>query len=238
MQRTILAFALALAGLSACQGQAPDAPAKSAVATEASQSPIPDSPASRATGPQSTPASMPNQSDDREPQLETATLGAGCYWCVEAVLQQVDGVKEVVSGFMGGDSDEATYEQVCRGNTGHAEVVQVTFDPKVLPYEELLDWFWRLHDPTTLNRQGADVGTQYRSVIFYHSPEQRRIAEASRQAADASGHFAQPIVTEISPAGKLITGPDKHQDYYRQNRRQGYCQMVIAPKLRKLGLEE
>ena len=173
---------------------------------------------------------------DPSPSTEVATLGAGCYWCVEAVLEQVEGVQEVVSGFMGGQSDQVTYEEVCTGRTGHAEVVQVRFDPSKIGYAELLDWFWRLHDPTTLNRQGADRGTQYRSAIFYHSAEQQRVAEKSKREAGAS--FRDAIVTEITPASKLITAPSKHQDYYRQNRQQGYCQMVIAPKLRKLGLAE
>ncbi|PCI63918.1 MAG: peptide-methionine (S)-S-oxide reductase [Gammaproteobacteria bacterium] len=171
-------------------------------------------------------------------QLQTATFGAGCYWCVEAVFEQLDGVTDVTSGFMGGADDEATYRQVCSGTTGHAEVVQLTFDPKVLPYAELLDWFWRLHDPTTLNRQGADVGTQYRSVIFFHSPEQERIARLSKDTLGERAEFEDPVVTEISAASKLIGGPDDHQDYYQANKTGRYCQMVIAPKLRKLGLKD
>ncbi|MCB9916027.1 MAG: peptide-methionine (S)-S-oxide reductase MsrA [Planctomycetes bacterium] len=169
--------------------------------------------------------------------METATLAAGCFWCVEAVLQQVDGVQAVVSGFMGGRTAHPTYEDICRGDTNHAEVVQVEFDPDVLPYAELLEWFWRLHDPTTLNRQGADVGTQYRSAIFVHSPEQRAEAERSKAAADASGRFARPIVTEITDAGPFTAADLKHQDYYRRNREQAYCAIVIAPKLDKLGLD-
>jgi peptide-methionine (S)-S-oxide reductase len=168
---------------------------------------------------------------------ETATLGAGCFWCVEAVLEQIDGVKSVVSGYMGGHVERPTYPDVCTGETGHAEVTQVTFDPEVLPYEHLLEWFWRLHDPTTLNRQGADVGTQYRSAIFVHSDEQRATAEASRAKAGASGDFADPIVTEITPAGPFWPAEDYHREYYRLNRSQPYCRMVIAPKLAKLGLE-
>ncbi len=175
---------------------------------------------------------VPSKSD----ALEVATLGAGCYWCVEAVLQQVEGVREVSSGFMGGKVANPSYRDVCNGDTGHAEVVQVTFDPRVLPYEELLSWFWRLHDPTTLNRQGADEGTQYRSVIFYHSEAQRLAAEASKRAAQPD--FRDLIVTEIAPAGPYYRAKDDHQDYYRQNREQGYCRMVIAPKLKKLGLEQ
>ena len=167
---------------------------------------------------------------------ETATFGAGCYWCVEAVLEQLDGVLDVTSGFMGGEAENPSYADVCTGSTGHAEVVQVTFDPSVLAYDALLSWFWRLHDPTTLNRQGADAGTQYRSAIFYHSEEQRRTAEASRQAAAAD--FADPIVTEIAAADTYYEAQTDHQDYYRKNKEQGYCRVVIAPKLDKLGLEE
>lgn len=181
---------------------------------------------------------MTSDSEPKEPTSEIATLGAGCYWCVEAVLEQLDGVTDVTSGFMGGKDDNVTYKQVCSGTTGHAEVVQVTFDPAVIPYDEVLDWFWRLHDPTTLNRQGADVGTQYRSVIFFHSEEQARIARKSRDTLGERGSHTDPVVTEISPASLLITAPGEHQDYYRANSSGGYCRSVIAPKLRKLGLEE
>jgi peptide-methionine (S)-S-oxide reductase len=166
---------------------------------------------------------------------ETATLGAGCYWCIEAALRQVDGVISVTSGFMGGQVENPTYEQVCQGNTGHAEVVQVVFRPEKLSYRELLDWFWKLHDPTTLNRQGNDVGTQYRSVIFYHHESQRTEALASMSAA--SKDFSKPIVTEISPAGTFYPAPAEHQDYHSRNRSKNpYCTYVISPKLRKLGL--
>jgi peptide-methionine (S)-S-oxide reductase len=174
-----------------------------------------------------------------EPEtIEVATLGAGCFWCVEAVLEQVEGVLDVRSGYMGGAAEQPTYEQVCTGATGHAEVVQVRFDPSRLSYEELLGWFWRLHDPTTRDRQGNDVGPQYRSVIFVHSPEQRATAEASRSAADASGAFSGPIVTEITEAGAFFEAEGYHQDYYRLNKGQPYCQVVIAPKLGKLGLQD
>lgn len=169
-------------------------------------------------------------------QTEVATLGAGCYWCIEAVLEQLDGVKAVESGFMGGHVDNPSYEAVCRGTTGHAEVVKVTFDPAVLPYDELLDWFWRLHDPTTLNRQGADVGTQYRSAIFTHSDAQLDAAERSKDLAQPN--FDDPIVTEITPASTFYPAPDYHQEYYVNNKRAGYCRAVIAPKLKKLGLED
>ena len=169
-------------------------------------------------------------------QTKTATFGAGCFWCVEAVLQQVDGVLGVRSGYMGGHVERPTYEQVCTGRTGHAEVVQVTFDPARVSYEQLLAWFWRLHDPTTKDRQGNDVGPQYRSVIFTHDDEQQRAAEAAKRAQDAAGTFARPIVTEIVPAGTFWPAEDVHDDYYRQNREQPYCRAVIRPKLDKLGL--
>ena len=169
---------------------------------------------------------------------EVTTLAAGCFWCIEAVLEQIDGVLEVRSGYMGGDIDEPTYEQICTGRTGHAEVVQVTFDSNRLPYEHLLEWFWQLHDPTTLNRQGADVGTQYRSAIFHHSEDQRVAAEKSKAARDASGKHDDPVVTEITPLTTFWPAESYHQDYYRQNRGQSYCRVVIAPKLEKLGLEK
>ena len=167
----------------------------------------------------------------------TATFGAGCYWCVEAVLVQVPGVLSMSSGFMGGHVDNPTYEAVCAGTTGHAEVLQVEFDPSVISYRELLGWFWKLHDPTTLNFQGADVGTQYRSAIYFHDAEQEADAIESRKLADASGVFENPIVTEITAASTFYRAKEDHQDYYRQNKNQGYCRMVIQPKLEKLGLE-
>ena len=170
-------------------------------------------------------------SPDSSPVLQTATLGAGCFWCIEAVLLQVDGVHGVVSGSMGGHVDNPTYEQVCTATTGHAEVVQVSFDPEVLAYEHLLAWFWKLHDPTTLDRQGSDVGSQYRSAIFVHDGEQRRIAEQSLQAAQKD--FADPIVTEVTDAETFWSGEGYHQDYYRLHNSQPYCRAVIAPTLDK-----
>ncbi|MFT5288374.1 MAG: peptide-methionine (S)-S-oxide reductase [Planctomycetota bacterium] len=167
--------------------------------------------------------------------LETITLGSGCFWCTEAVLEQIEGVRDVVSGYMGGSTLNPSYAEICTGRTGHAEVVQVKFDPKVLPVEHLLAWFWRLHDPTTLNRQGADVGTQYRSAIFYHSETQREAAEVSMRGAQPD--FSDPIVTEITEAATFYRGEDKHQDYYRNNSQAGYCRAVIAPKLDKLNLK-
>jgi peptide-methionine (S)-S-oxide reductase len=172
------------------------------------------------------------------PSEEIATFGAGCFWCVEAVLERLSGVIDVSSGYMGGAEPNPTYKQVCTGETGHAEVVQVRFDPRVLSYDALLGWFWRLHDPTTMNRQGADEGTQYRSAIFYHSEEQKQRALLSKKAADESGAFVSRIVTEITPASAFYPAEEYHQDYFRLNPRAGYCRMVIAPKLEKLGVDK
>ncbi|NWG09446.1 MAG: peptide-methionine (S)-S-oxide reductase MsrA [Nitrososphaerales archaeon] len=168
-------------------------------------------------------------------ELEKATFGAGCFWCVEAVFQRIKGVKSVVSGFSGGTVENPTYEEVCSGKTGHAEVVQITFDPKIVSYGELLEVFWIAHDSTSLNRQGPDVGTQYRSVIFYHNEEQKRIAERSK--AEVAKKFDKPIVTEIKPLNNFYKAEGYHQDYYNRNRNAPYCQLVIHPKLEKLKLE-
>ncbi len=168
---------------------------------------------------------------------EIATFGAGCFWCVEAVFQQLRGVERVVSGYAGGTVERPTYRQVCTGTTGHAEAVQVTFDPEVISFEDLLEVFWRTHDPTTLNRQGADVGTQYRSAIFYHDDAQRAAAESSKRAAEAAGLWTDPIVTEIVPFTNFYEAEDYHQNYYRENPNQGYCRMVIDPKIRKFHKE-
>src|SRR5262249_21536731 len=149
--------------------------------------------------------------------MERATFGSGCFWCTEAVFQRVKGVESVVSGYSGGDVPDPTYYQVCEGTTGHAEVVQVTYDPQVGSYRELLEIFWKLHDPTTLNRQGADVGTQYRSVIFYHTDEQKELAEHYKQKLDESGAFSRPIVTEIAPLSEFYPAEDYHQNYFREN---------------------
>nr|WP_049756635.1 peptide-methionine (S)-S-oxide reductase MsrA [Chloroherpeton thalassium] len=165
--------------------------------------------------------------------LDTATFGAGCFWCVEAVFQRVNGVLSVVSGYAGGEVEKPTYEQVCSGATGHAEVAQITFNPNEVSYEELLEIFWHTHNPTTLNRQGNDEGTQYRSVIFYHSNEQKKIAEASKAKANASGEWREPIVTEIVPYTKFFKAESYHQNYYNQHLYQPYCSFVISPKLEK-----
>ena len=173
--------------------------------------------------------------DSDQTSLEIASFGAGCFWCVEAVFENLDGVHAVESGYMGGQVKDPTYREVCTGTTGHAEITQISFDPAVITYETLLDWLWRSHNPTTLNRQGADSGTQYRSVIFYHSDSQRASAETSKAAAQKD--FDAPIVTEITAAETYYPAEDIHQDYYRLNQSAPYCQMVIRPKLKKLDLE-
>jgi peptide-methionine (S)-S-oxide reductase len=165
--------------------------------------------------------------------LETATLGGGCFWCIEAVFQQLQGVEEVVSGYAGGTVEDPDYEAVCEGDTGHAEVVQVRFDPKALSYREVLEVFFTVHDPTTPDRQGADVGEQYRSVILTHSPEQEREAKAIIAEMTTEEVFDRPIVTQVEPAGTFYPAEEYHQDYYRRNPAQGYCQAVIRPKLAK-----
>ena len=166
-------------------------------------------------------------------QLEKATFGSGCFWCTEAVFQQLKGVKSVVSGYSGGRTKNPTYAEVCTGNTGHAEVIQVTFDPKVVSYVDLLEVFWKTHDPTTLNRQGADHGTQYRSVIFYHNEAQQKLANEYLKKLDASGAFDKPIVTEISPLKEFYPGEAYHQNYFRDNPDNPYCTTVIARKVAK-----
>lgn len=163
---------------------------------------------------------------------ETATLAAGCFWCVEALFKRLKGVERVVSGYAGGEGANPTYEDVCSGATGHAEAVQITFDPEVISFEELLQVFWRSHDPTTRDRQGADVGSQYRSAIFCHDERQRQLAERSR--AEAEMLWPEPIVTEIVPFRNFYPAEGYHQDYYRLNRNQPYCRLVIDPKIQKL----
>jgi len=163
---------------------------------------------------------------------ETATFGGGCFWCTEALFQMVPGVKSVASGFAGGTTENPTYKEVCTGKTGHAEVIQVTYDPKVVSYDKLLETFFlEAHDPTTLNRQGADSGTQYRSIILYNNDAQKAAAEKVK--AEAQKHFSKPIVTEIAPLKAFYKAEDYHQDYYRSNPNAGYCQVVIRPKVEK-----
>lgn len=165
-------------------------------------------------------------------KTELATFGGGCFWCMEAVFQRLPGVKSVTSGYAGGHTENPTYQQVCSGDTGHAEVIQIEFDPQKISYEKLLDVFWEEHDPTTLNRQGNDEGTQYRSIILYHDEAQRKAAEKSK--ADAQKKFFRPIVTEIVPLKKFYPAEDYHRDYYNNNSNAPYCRFVIQPKLEKL----
>lgn len=180
------------------------------------------------------PAPPAAAADPKAPATETATFGSGCFWCTEAVFQRLKGVSKVVSGYTGGTTKNPTYKEICTGETGHAEVVQVTFDPKVISYPELLEVFWRSHDPTTLNRQGADSGTQYRSVIFTHSDAQKEAATAYKKKIDAAKVFDKPVVTEITPAVKFYPAEDYHQNYFNTNPKQPYCRAVITPKVDKL----
>ena len=165
--------------------------------------------------------------------MALATFGAGCFWCVEAAFQQLKGVTSVFSGYSGGHIENPTYEQVCTGSTGHAEVCQIEYDPEKISYEELLEVFFEIHDPTTLNRQGNDVGTQYRSVIFYHNEDQKKKAEKLKAELDAKGLWKNPIITELLPLSKFYKAEDYHQNYYRNNPNQPYCRVVIKPKLQK-----
>ncbi len=168
------------------------------------------------------------------PQREIATLAGGCFWCVEAVFEPIEGVERVESGYAGGRIPNPSYEQVCGGTTGHAEVVQVTFDPQKIGYGEVLEIFFAFHDPTTLNRQGADAGTQYRSAVFYHSPEQKAEVERVIARLTEARVFEDPIVTEVAPFTEFFRAEDYHQGYYRQNPGQPYCRVAIAPKVAKL----
>jgi peptide-methionine (S)-S-oxide reductase len=177
--------------------------------------------------PEAVEQTMQNNADNQ------ATLAGGCFWCLEAVFEQMRGVQRVESGYAGGTTADPTYRQVCNGNTGHAEVVQVTFDPAVVSFGDILDVFFTIHDPTTLNRQGADVGTQYRSAIFYHSPQQKEIAEKKLADLTAAGIWDAPIVTEVVPLKTFYRAEDYHQGYFRNNPGQGYCRAVVAPKVVK-----
>ena len=169
--------------------------------------------------------------------LDEATFGAGCFWCVEAVFEELEGVIEVQAGYTGGNTINPSYEDVCSGKTGHAEVINIRFDSNIVSFDSLLNIFWKVHDPTTLNRQGGDVGTQYRSVIFYHSKEQKSSAEKSKQFMDSAECFPNPIVTEISPLKEYYPAENYHQDYYKNNPNAPYCQLVIKPKLEKLKIK-
>lgn len=170
---------------------------------------------------------------ENQPTREVATLGGGCFWCLEAPYDQLRGVESVESGYMGGHVVNPTYRQICTGATGHAEVVRVTFDPQVVSYREILEVFFTLHDPTTRNRQGNDVGPQYRSVIFCHSPDQQATAEAVIQELTAAKLWPNPIVTEVTPASEFYMAEEYHQEYFERNPYQGYCQVIIAPKVAK-----
>jgi len=170
----------------------------------------------------------------QQKKMEKATFGMGCFWCTEALFQQLNGVSSVKSGYEGGSVANPSYDDVCTGTTGHAEVIEVTYDPTKIKYEELLEVFWKSHDPTTLNRQGADVGTQYRSVVFYHNAEQKRLAEAYKKELNSSKAFDKPVVTQIAAAAPFYVAENYHQDYYNKNGSQPYCKMVILPKMEKL----
>lgn len=165
--------------------------------------------------------------------METTTLGGGCFWCLEAVYDQMEGVQSVESGYMGGKNPNPTYKEVCGGRTGHVEVVQVTFDPAVTNFREILEVFFTIHDPTTRDRQGNDVGTQYRSVIFYHSDQQRQIAEETIRDLNQAGIWDDPIVTQVQPAEAFYVAEGYHQEYFENNPNQSYCQFIVAPKVRK-----
>jgi len=170
-------------------------------------------------------------------ELDEATLGGGCFWCLEAVYTRLEGVKSVVPGYAGGNVENPTYEQVCTGETSHAEVVKINYDPNKTSFETLLEWFWSCHDPTTLNHQGRDIGTQYRSVIYYENENQKSKANKSKKDADSSGIFENPIVTEINALDVFYPAEDYHHDYYKNNPDTGYCTYIIRPKLEKLKLE-
>jgi peptide-methionine (S)-S-oxide reductase len=164
---------------------------------------------------------------------EVATFGSGCFWCTEAVFEKLNGVESVISGYSGGTKNDPTYEEICTGETGHAEVTQISFDPTIISFTELLEVFWKTHDPTTLNRQGSDVGTQYRSAIFYHNDEQKRLSDEYKNKLTEAKVFEDKIVTEITKFEKFYSAENYHQDYYEQNKNQPYCSFVITPKVEK-----
>ena len=173
--------------------------------------------------------------EKKDKTMEISILGGGCFWCTEAVFERIEGIKDVISGYAGGEIPNPTYKQICTGETGHAEVIKIIFDPSVISYSKILEIFGDCHNPTTLNKQGADEGTQYRSTIMFLSEDQKKLAEKWKQ--ELSEKFEDPIVTEIVPAPIFYTAEDYHQDYYRKNPNQGYCSFVIRPKLKKLNLE-
>jgi peptide-methionine (S)-S-oxide reductase len=177
--------------------------------------------------------SMNENLNDTNVKTDTATFGTGCFWCTEAIFQQLEGVIKVTSGYSGGKVDNPTYKQVCSGTTGHAECLNIIYDPAKISFDELLEVFWQTHDPTTLNRQGNDIGTQYRSVVFYHNEEQKQKAEKYKAELNKSGAWDNPVVTTLEPMTKFYPAEDYHQNYYNENTGQGYCQFVIRPKLEK-----
>ena len=175
-----------------------------------------------------------NNNNDNNDKTETATLANGCFWCTEAIFKKIKGVKYILPGYTGGTLKNPSYDQVCTGKSGHAESIQIEFDPKVIPFEKILDIFWHTHDPTTLNRQGNDIGTQYRSAIFYHDEKQKEIAEKSKRDLEKEDVYKDPIVTEITPFKNFYTAENYHKDYYEKHKDDPYCNFVIDPKLHKL----
>lgn len=222
----------------ACQGPASGSAATqepAAGTTPAVESPATsgaDSASQNPTSPETDPSASPAKGE--EPQVEYITLGAGCFWCVEAVFDQLNGVISVESGYMGGATRNPTYEQICTGTTGHAEVCRIAFDPQKISLQKLLEVFWTTHDPTTLNSQGPDFGTQYRSAIFYTTEEQREFAEQFKARLNESNVFGVPVVTEITPASEFYIAEDYHQEYFKNNPRKPYCRAQIVPKMKKL----
>jgi peptide-methionine (S)-S-oxide reductase len=223
---------LALVLGTGCQSKPLDPVAETEPASVVTEEPVENAVATEAEG-ETEPVETEGTDMPEESALEIATFGSGCFWCTEAFFQEVKGVKKVESGYSGGAVENPTYKAVCSGLTGHAEVVQVAYDPEEISFTELLEIFFQTHDPTTLNRQGADVGTQYRSAIFYHSDEQKETAEAVKAKLDQAGIWPNRIVTEITPFDKFYVAEDYHQDYFALNPNAGYCQAVIMPKLDK-----
>ncbi len=228
-------FCTALAlSFSSCQEKTPGSVPEKPASTES------NAPATTVNPENAETASKPQGTENAEKsgtKTEVATFGGGCFWCTEAVMERLVGVTDVKSGYMGGHVENPTYEQVCQKDTGHIEVIQVTYDPSQITFDDLLDVFWQAHDPTTKDQQGADKGPQYRSVIFTHSAEQKEKAQKSMKALDKSGKYPKPAVTEIRDAMTFWEAEDYHQDFYKNNPNYGYCRVVISPKLKKLNLE-
>ena len=232
MQKTVFLFAFTLAlwwTASSCASDAQTGP--SASTTTVSETSTDSKSATVAD--MTPPASIPDAPTPTPGQIDTATFGAGCFWCVEAVFTELEGVKTVISGYTGGHVENPTYKAVCEGTTGHAEVAQITYDPNVIKFDELLEVFWQTHDPTTLNRQGNDVGTQYRSAVYYHNDYQKQVAEGYKARLNESGAWDNPVVTEVTELGVFYAAEDYHQEYYANNPNQGYCRYVIQPKVEK-----